>query len=693
MASRFARSSLRKNRAALSVEALEDRTVPTTLHVGTGQTYLSIQDALNAANSGDTIQLEQGAGVTANAASSTTLAASVSSGATSLSVTGTQVQAGDVLVIDPGTSSAEWVIVDSVELTSTGETITLSRPLTNAHAAGATVQTTGFLGIGKSLTVQGDPDLAPAGQAALSDLYVANTSGVSLLNLHLTDVTLLGSDTTLSGSRIDGNVTNDVVLNVNGVPLPIGGGSGTLQKLGSGGGDVLTGNEIAGSVYLYGTTNELVAYNSFQGAGLKLPGVTNFADKLHLSHVTNSSVSYNNLSVTGTTNVVDDAILVDDSSVVFVTGNSVLLKANATGDHAIEVAGSDEFSNRVNTQVDVLNNVLNTAATGTGLFLNDYSTSTLTSRVQGNDFHNDAVGVEINGDGSDPLPGVDLGSTTSPSLTQSLGGNDFRDPLYTTSPTTANAAILMVNVPSGTTLTARGNLFNSGISDPHSLVVDGGNTGAGTIDVSQALSPDRAYVDSLYNHFLDRSATAQELSFWAGQLPALGQAGVAQQILHSPEEAVRLVDGFFAAYLHNLSDPGEAATLQGVFLQSGTEEATLQAFFTSGDYLSWANQSQAPSDAAFVQSLYTNLFSRQADTSGEQYWQGMVDSSGSGGAAAGLVFSVEYRLNMVQGFYTDLLHQETTPSQSQINAWVAPTTDLLSLAVQFVNTSSFYTNG
>ena len=90
--------------------------------------------------------------------------------------------------------------------------MTLSRPLTKMHAAGATVQTTGYLGHWQEPDDPGRSGVHPSALGEFSDLYLANATGVELVNLNLDDVTLLGSGTILSNSLVQGNVSNDVTL-------------------------------------------------------------------------------------------------------------------------------------------------------------------------------------------------------------------------------------------------------------------------------------------------------------------------------------------------------------------------------------------------------------------------------------------------------------------------------------------------
>ena len=112
---------------------------------------------------------------------------------------------------------------------------------------------------------------------------------------------------------------------------------------------------------------------SLRVPGSALPGTTGVADKLHLSHVTNATVTANRLDVTAVSGLSNAAIMVDDSSTVFVSANDIILMANRTSDFGIEVANLDQFQNVANTQVDVLNNIVNANAAGTGFFLGQSS--------------------------------------------------------------------------------------------------------------------------------------------------------------------------------------------------------------------------------------------------------------------------------------------------------------------------------
>jgi hypothetical protein len=68
-------------------------------------------------------------------------------------------------------------------------------------------------------------------------------------------------------------------------------------------------------------------------------------------------------------------------------------------------------------------------------------------------------------------------------------------------------------------------------------------------------APER-YVQALYLLLLNRTAGADEVAFWVGALPSLGNAGAALGILRSQEFRRQQVEAYYTALLHR---PGETA--------------------------------------------------------------------------------------------------------------------------------------
>ena len=72
--------------------------------------------------------------------------------------------------------------------------------------------------------------------------------------------------------------------------------------------------------------------------------------------------------------------------------------------------------------------------------------------VQGNDFHNNVIGVRYIGNGGSSI-NTDLGG----GALGSLGGNNFRG--FTATGTANSAAMVLAGVGTGAVLTARSNMF------------------------------------------------------------------------------------------------------------------------------------------------------------------------------------------------------------------------------------------
>src|SRR5262249_49087441 len=157
------------------------------------------------------------------------------------------------------------------------------------------------------------------------------------------------------------------------------------------------------------------------------------------------------------------------------------------------------------TAVYVANNTISTNG-GYGLKVESDDTSkNLSVLVQGNDFHNNAAGVSIIGDGSG-CGNIDLGGGKfNDSLGTSLGGDDFRG--FTARGTSTAAAIILTLTDLSTMVPAANNIFSPGVS-PGFVVddgVEGSLTGSGQINAGAKLDDAHAYVRGLYNDVLGRT--------------------------------------------------------------------------------------------------------------------------------------------------------------------------------------------
>jgi hypothetical protein len=442
---RCEKSKQASRRIRPTLESLERRDVLSTLFLVPTTTavdathFHSFQSAYQAANVGDTIQIEPGA--SASSIGAGVQGHRLAGGAintSSITIDNTNIGAGEWVQINGGGGGGEDAFVTAVQQNSpTSETLFLYQPLQMDHTgSGATVVTMGELGIAKAITLQGDPNNAQAVVSSQLETPV-NTSGIVFNNLDFSNP---------QGVLIDAGHQNIHIENSTLSFLQMGIGSGNAN-------DIITNDTFTGSAVINGDS-----------AGLTADHITNnhFIDSASLFMINNgdSVVSGNTFDVSQNGNPFTAITLVNCPNVL-VYDNTVNI-GNADSDTTGLFLWQTNFYPQSLTAY-VENNVFNTAGKGVGLD----TSGAVNAMVQGNDFRDNAVGVYLWGNGT-TAGNVDLGGGSF----GSLGQNNFST---FTSAGVANGyfAITMHNTAANDQVFAYNNIWNT--IDPPNVIKDSYN--------------------------------------------------------------------------------------------------------------------------------------------------------------------------------------------------------------------------
>lgn len=587
---------------------------------------------------------------------------------------------GDVIQIEPGSAPGNIVSADL------------------AVAFGGSVT---------GLTIQGDPaaGLSAVPQFTLSDaatIGAAETLSLANVNLGLvgTGSLTLNGNGSIAGSKIvdisstastpitfagsTDNLINSTLVNVTGV-------SNTfleLQTPAAGSANLISGNTFVSSA----PTNAQLAYFSGSGVAVTDRVVDNtFTDSVHANNFIVVEESVTGLVIQNNTLRGDALDGIDQHTTpqgLQILGNTIEL--TGTNETAIFLNGGGSGTT---TSATLSGNVLNTG-TGNGLMI-DLGAGTLNVTVQGNDFHNNEIGVDVTSTGS--AVGIDLGGGP---LT-SLGGNDFRG--FTAAGTATAGAIVTTSGSTGN-IFAKDNIFS--VATPSTVTFAGGATIDASIN-STALTGNTAFVESLYIDVLKRAGdttSPTDAGLWVNALNAgtLTRAEVANDVIRSAESLGLLVDGLYEKILGRASDPGGRAAFVNFLANGGTIEEAVVLMLDSPEY-----NALIGSDGAFVQSLYNRLLGRSATNSEVAFWLGVLPAQGRSGVAAAFVTSAEFRTDAVEELYgsplapsvsvasvlPNLLNRTSPPTAGEVNSWVFSGLDLLRIEVDFASSAEFFANG
>ena len=211
--------------------------------------------------------------------------------------------------------------------------------------------------------------------------------------------------------------------------------------------------------------------------------------------------------------------------------------------------------------------------------------------------------------------------------------------------------------------------------------------------LTSGLTGDQQVVQALYNDFLGRSGSIQELNGWVAALPSIGQEGVATAIIHSQESLDRIVNQLYETNLGRAADPTGMAYWSNLLEHGGTEEQVLTGLLSSAEFVdrSAALNPGADPTASFIAGLDSVVLHRQQSTAEVANVLGLIPSVGISGVAAAYVDSAEFHSDAIQGLYNNLLHRSA--SSGELSAWVGSGRDLLSIETLIAGTSEFYRNG
>lgn len=261
------------------------------------------------------------------------------------------------------------------------------------------------------------------------------------------------------------------------------------------------------------------------------------------------------------------------------------------------------------------------------------------------------------------LDGTGVPDSTNPSTTTDANGDfsftGLAPGTYTVLPSlgvTTTPPAVTVNVPSGEVATADlGDVLTSTIL-PLFVGAAGG---------AQPSGADASFINSVYVNVLDRAVEATGLAYWQQQLSAgLSRSEVVQQIWDSVEHRELEIDEYYHEFLNRSADASGVAYWLGLFPVLG-EKGVVEALVSSPEY----SQEHA-SDLDFVDALYDDIALRPADNAGLSYWQGQLAAGMTRAQIAStFINSPDATTRLVDELYSVLLRR--VPDSANQQWWVS----------------------
>jgi N-acetylneuraminic acid mutarotase len=185
----------------------------------------------------------------------------------------------------------------------------------------------------------------------------------------------------------------------------------------------------------------------------------------------------------------------------------------------------------------------------------------------------------------------------------------------------------------------------------------------GVVALSVPPAPDPrnpAFVSQVYRDLLHRPADPGGLDFYVN---ALNQGLMTrQQLVLSIEASVEYrtdqINGIYEALLHRPVDGSGLNSFLGLLAIGGTYEQVQESVAGSSEFFA----DSGGTGAGFLNALYEDALGRAPDSFGRAAFDEFLSEGGSRTEVAAMVYtSLEYRIDLVEGWYSAFLHRQADP--------------------------------
>jgi hypothetical protein len=178
------------------------------------------------------------------------------------------------------------------------------------------------------------------------------------------------------------------------------------------------------------------------------------------------------------------------------------------------------------------------------------------------------------------------------------------------------------------------------------------------LDFGNLASPDRIFVDQVYQDLLHRHVDGSSLNTWAGQLDdgTLTRASLVQQVMNSQEYHTDVVQDLYTSVLRRSADQAGINNWTDFLAKGGTAKQVQAFLYGSGEYL---NTQGGGTTDGFLKALYLDILNRPIDQAGLQFWrQALATGTPNYVVALTILKSTEAEQEQVQGLYVQYLHRQ-----------------------------------
>ena len=180
---------------------------------------------------------------------------------------------------------------------------------------------------------------------------------------------------------------------------------------------------------------------------------------------------------------------------------------------------------------------------------------------------------------------------------------------------------------------------------------------------AQGLSPNAAYVQTVYQNLLGRAVDPAGSSYWTGVLDSgVPRQTVSWALVNSDEYRSDVIAGMYAKFLNRGPDAGGLSYWVGQVAGGMTFE-WFQSFLIGSDEYYGSGAKGKGDNTDFVKSMYSDVLGRPVDSGGLNYFVSLLAAGTSRAqVVAAIVYSTEHLDSTVDGYYVKFLSRHVDPS-------------------------------